>query len=265
MIYKERIEFSVAMHCNLRCANCSHLSPFMTKKLPSLEDFRKDITKLSTLLHVQEMNLIGGEPLLNSSIVSYINIAKDSGIADKVIVVTNGVLLPKMDSIFWETVDNLSISTYPEVTIDTEPIRVLAEKYNVEVETFYFDVFRKTILKTSQKKDWVLDLIFKTCKNQKMCHTVHQGYLYRCQVPPLLPDYIEEKYEPKIEGFSIHKDAPERLEELLFSERTLEACKFCLGYLGKMEPHTQKIQKDTTRKHLDFQKVFKEKNHANNT
>ncbi len=33
------LEFSVANHCNLPCAGCSHLSPYQDKRFPSFESF----------------------------------------------------------------------------------------------------------------------------------------------------------------------------------------------------------------------------------
>ena len=101
-VLTHNLEYSVSYHCNLRCAGCSHLSPFSQKKFPSLESFCDDIRKLSEGLHASEMRLLGGEPLLNPEISTYIKEAKESGIANAVSITTNGLLLHKMDDDFWE-------------------------------------------------------------------------------------------------------------------------------------------------------------------
>src|SRR5690242_17485722 len=84
------LEYSVAYHCNLRCAGCSHMSPFIAPQLPPLESFTRDANALATAVRAREIRLLGGEPLLHPQIVEFLRAAKSSGVADWVIVSTNG-------------------------------------------------------------------------------------------------------------------------------------------------------------------------------
>src|SRR5208283_348794 len=122
------IEYSVSYHCNLRCSGCAHLSPFSREHFPSLESFVADINQLSKGLHATTINLLGGEPLLNPNINSYIKAAKESKIAETVVVVTNGLLLHKMDDEFWKNVDVVSVSLYPDVLLQEKVLSLFKKR-----------------------------------------------------------------------------------------------------------------------------------------
>ena len=249
-ILTHALEYSVSYHCNLRCAGCSHLSPFSQKKFPSLESFCDDIRKLSERLHASEMRLLGGEPLLNPEISTYIKEAKESGIADIVTITTNGLLLHKMNDDFWGNADVVSITVYPGCEPKEKSIKIFkkrASESNTRLELNSKSVFRATIVTEPHPKDWITDMIFRTCKNvhASHCHMIHEGKLYKCAVPPFLPEYLlkleRDGYDPANDAFDIHNSSNiySDLKRFLMSQRTIDACRFCLGYVGKIQKHHQ--------------------------
>jgi molybdenum cofactor biosynthesis enzyme MoaA len=64
---------------------------------------------LAACYRVESLKLLGGEPLLHSGLLDVINAVVEAGISDKVCVVTNGVLLPRMKDEFWGAVDEVWI------------------------------------------------------------------------------------------------------------------------------------------------------------
>ena len=112
-IQTRAIEYSVAYHCNLKCSACSHMSPYVAKKLPTLKSFVDDLGALTRVMHAKDIRLLGGEPLQNPEIVEYLKEARRSGIADVNMVTTNGLLLHSMKDEFWENVDFIWLSLYP--------------------------------------------------------------------------------------------------------------------------------------------------------
>jgi GTP 3',8-cyclase len=277
-VLTKALEYSISYHCNLRCAGCSHLSPFMAKQFPSLESFSSDIHTLSRALHTAEFRLLGGEPLLNPEIDSFISIAKESGIADKVSVTTNGLLLHTMTDHFWKNVDSVLVCPYPDtskrVKKSLERITVQAKQSNTELRIWEKPVFRTTITTKGQPRDWITDMIFKTCRIVHLghCHMVHKGKLYKCAVPPFLPHYLSKLgtgcYNPADDAFDIHASPSlfQDLKAFLTSCRTLKACSFCLGYLGKSQQHYQLesecvshpgLQGIMRETHLDYWKLAK--------
>ncbi len=56
---------------------------------------------------------LGGEPLLNKDICSFMRAARESGVFRNIRVITNGLLLSKMSEEFWQLADIVRISVYP--------------------------------------------------------------------------------------------------------------------------------------------------------
>ena len=273
-IQTQAVEYSVAYHCNLKCANCSHMAPFLDKKLPPLESFAADVERLSQALHAKDIRMVGGEPTLNPEIVEFLKVARRSGIADTVMVTTNGLLLNSMPDEFWENVDFIWLSQYPGAS----PREKMLEKFKAKAaeSNTRFDVdptfyFRATVVPESHPKDWVTRMIFNTCESAHRfhCHMIHEGRLYKCACPAFMTEYLARMgrngYDNSGDGFSIHqsKDLFNELKDFLFTARPLDACRNCLGYVGKWQDHRQldrQVAQDPSREpmsrktHLDTRK-----------
>ena len=276
-IRTKSIEYSVSYHCNLKCSGCSHLSPFASRKFPSLDSFSKDINRLSQVMHADVIRLLGGEPLLNPDINRFIKIAKLSGIADHIMVTTNGCLLHKMDHPFWENIDYLLVTWYPSSWIKENIISLKkrAKEFNTRLWFSMQSDFRTTIVTKPHPNDWVTGIIHKTCEDAHLyhCHMLHEGKLYKCAVPPFLPEYLSKiggySYEPALDAFDLHssKNLYQNLIEFFTSTKAMQACCFCLGYLGKRQKHHQlsaglvenpRLLNINRTKHLDRFKFVKE-------
>ena len=59
------LEHHITDHCNLKCRGCSHFSPLAQEWFESVEDFKKDFSQLASLMPVNIIRLMGGEPLLH--------------------------------------------------------------------------------------------------------------------------------------------------------------------------------------------------------
>jgi len=104
-----KIPFSISVTtanvCNLRCEFCA-ISEKEHKRNKSFLDWETFKLAMDSLIsckwHLKQIVLVGlGEPLLNKEIVNFVKYIKENNIADKVHIVTNGVLLKK------ELTDNL--------------------------------------------------------------------------------------------------------------------------------------------------------------
>lgn len=249
-IQTRAVEYSVAYHCNLRCVACSHMSPFIEKAFPPLESFERDVNALTEVLHAKDIRLLGGEPLQNPEILEYLKIARRSGIADVIMVTTNGLLLPGMADEFWENVDFIWLSVYPGVSPTAkalERIKARAEESNTRLDLDPTTHFRATLTTEPHPADWITDMIFKTCQNAHRfhCHMIHEGRLFKCACPGFLPEYLArfggEAYDSAVDAFDIHgaEDLAGELRDFLFTKKTMDACRHCLGHVGKWIPHRQ--------------------------
>lgn len=247
-IQTNSIEYSVSYHCNLRCYQCSHLSPLMKAHFPPVDGFRDDLLHLSEVLHARVLRLLGGEPLLNPEIDKFVAIAKQSGIADMVMVTTNGLLLHRMSEDFWKNADAVLVCLYPDVPLKGSytSFKQRAKVHNTLLWFHLIDTFRTTIVSEPHHMDWITALIYKTCKDAHLhhCHMIHEGMLYKCAVPPFLSRYLDSRkrpYDPIPDGISIHdnRDLAGGLESYLMEGDVKESCRYCLGSLGKRIPHRQ--------------------------
>jgi hypothetical protein len=130
-------EVNLADHCNLNCKGCAHFCPVAEKKAYDVDVFERDSKRLSELTKrkVSYIELMGGEPLLNERIIDFMRIARyyfDGTIK----IVTNGILLPKQKTEFWEACRDyrveIVLSVYP-IKIDVEKIYDMADRYGVKI------------------------------------------------------------------------------------------------------------------------------------
>src|SRR5689334_13886640 len=101
------VEYPVSQHCNLSCAHCDHASPLLPAKFADVGQYERDLERLSRVLCAEEFRLIGGEPLLHPDVLRLLEIARASGIAASITLVTNGLLLRSAPPALWELIDTL--------------------------------------------------------------------------------------------------------------------------------------------------------------
>ena len=110
-------EIQLCDRCNLDCAYCSHLSPISKPVKISLETLEAECHRLARV-GVDEVNLMGGEPLLHPQVNDAIKLTRSILSNIKLIVSTNGLLLPKMNKDFWQCCREnkvvLRITPYPK-------------------------------------------------------------------------------------------------------------------------------------------------------
>ena len=110
-------EIQLCDRCNLDCAYCSHLSPVSKPVTISLETLEAECRRLAKI-NIDEVNLMGGEPLLHPQVCDAIKLTRSILPNIKLIVSTNGLLLPRMNKDFWQCCrDNrvvIRITPYPK-------------------------------------------------------------------------------------------------------------------------------------------------------
>ena len=111
------VEIQLCDRCNLDCAYCSHLSPVSKPVKISLETLEAECHRLANV-GVDEVNLMGGEPLLHPQVIDAIKLTRSILPNIKLIVSTNGLLLPRMSEDFWQACRNnrvvIRITPYPK-------------------------------------------------------------------------------------------------------------------------------------------------------
>jgi len=271
------IEVDVVEHCNLRCAQCSHLSPHFKKSdsIYSLNEFNDDVAILSKFMKCKVFRFVGGEPLLNKEIASWARVVKEHCIAQKLSIFTNGLLLDTIDYNTLELFDDIRISVYNH---DKETFNKILHhveklkqslKHNNIVEN-HIKTFLKFNLIEKNTDDKLVQKIFDNCYHKKDSYSVYKGRLYRCFAARKKAKFLE-KFKKIIKGdfsalliknndsIALNSNLTERkLFNFLFSTKPLESCKWCLGCSGKrFENHqlnsSNTISEFATLKDLDMQ------------
>jgi MoaA/NifB/PqqE/SkfB family radical SAM enzyme len=243
------VEYNLTEHCNLSCYLCDHASPLLPKKFASLNDFSRDFNALARVFHSTQLRLVGGEPLLHPQLPLFLREARRIGIAESIVVITNGVQLHRAPSELWELIDQLWISVYPGVDrkLKDEDCAQICEAHNVQLRFGRMLEFNRTLLNKRIEDPNLTKAIFRECKNADdySCHTVYEGRFYRCSIAPFTRQRLAVRGvdfdNRSIDGVALHDNANlyEDLNACLNGRKPLAACSYCLGTSGPAVAHRQ--------------------------
>lgn len=148
-------EYHVSWNCNLKCKGCSHYSNLLrTPLFGDYNSYYHNLLRLKELFsNVETIRLMGGEPFLNKEIGEFIRKTKKIFPDTDLRIVTNGLLIPKVDREVFEIIRaggvTVDISSYPPtVKMRNEIITILkSEKLNYtftpHINAFRFEVGEK--------------------------------------------------------------------------------------------------------------------------
>jgi organic radical activating enzyme len=251
MIQKQYFEHVLTDHCNLRCENCSMHSPFLDDAFSNLECFKRDLEKMSKVVEIETFRFIGGEPTLHPQIIDFVKAVKESGIAKKVSVCTNGVNIKALSDEFFLAVDIVDISVYNETGIDYSDMFWFLRKKRISLNESF--EFKQTPyvgfinMYSNEKPDTeTVQKIYDNCINKNTCHSFKDGKYYRCSVTITKNKYLKNMGIDvdtdflETDGLSLDSDnLEESLKEYLTNTVPLKACEYCKGTSGQI---TKRIQ-----------------------
>ncbi len=174
-------------HCNLNCMYCDHFAPIADERYVEIKSLENDLKRMSSLVSIGSVCLMGGEPLLHPQLLDIISMSRKVLPKSNLFILTNGVLLSKQDDSFWKTCNENSvpilISRLP-IELDLTSISKSAKKHRVSV-SFYGgdrDVYKK-MYKMALDLDGNQDAVemSKLCwQNKGGCSYLGNGKFYKC-------------------------------------------------------------------------------------
>ena len=247
-IRTEGCELNVVHHCNLSCRACTHLSPVAARHVVDPNKVLEDFSILAKYYRPERIRLLGGEPLLHPALLEVIYAVRRSGVSDRIRVVTNGLLLPRMSDVFWQEVDEVQVSVYPGKEMSVEQLghcQSKAKLHGGDLQLRCFDRFREAYSELGTKDKGLVRRIYNTCQAAHFwrCHNVSDGFLFRCPQSLFIPKLVNNDIlaHPTIDGIKI-TDSPTFAGDLLAyleSPEPLASCYHCLGSVGKLFAHEQ--------------------------
>ena len=228
------IEIPIVAGCNLKCNNCSYFCNYIDEVIfVKLEEFKNDIRVLTNKIRTDCIRILGGEPLLHPNISEFLIETRKAFPETNIYLVTNGILLPKMNKEFWQTLIDyniaLDISYYP-IWGDNfkEIINLLKEhkiiNYEVKDSTSFYDLI-------NIKGNSDIKKTYNNCVCKKWIN-LWEHKLYPCT--NAFRVFYNKKFNTKLDipkGFDIYKESGENLYKKLLSEgKPSKACRFCNIY-----------------------------------
>jgi GTP 3',8-cyclase len=244
------LEVHVTDHCNLRCAGCCVLSPLASRRFLAPHELARDLAWARQVLRPSVFKLSGGEPLLSPNIVDLARIAKESEIAARVSLTTNGVLLARAPDELFEYLDAVTVSLYPEVGLDAEglaALRVRALRFGVALNEKHQDELQAMTRPAPARDLAVTAAVFESCWLRHRCHTLRDGRFFACSRPPGF-DALTQAGGALMEGDGLSLAPREGLVDDVrrYLERSepLASCARCLGGTGALMPFRQLTRRE---------------------
>ena len=237
-------EINTVDHCNLGCTDCDHAAPAMVPKFADPDVVFRDLSLLSKSYKAEALKIIGGEPLLHPDLLALIRAVRKSGICNKIVLVTNGTLLHQMGSDIWKALDEIELSVYPEtrkiLEMHMPVIQQNAEQHKVKLIRYLYEYFRIPFSMVGTSDMSLIKCIYGTCLRARIwgCHSIYEGYFFKCAQCIYIPRIIDQfaAFDYKKDGIKITGDSnfQDTLKNYLISNEPLNACRYCVGGIGKL-------------------------------
>lgn len=246
-MFNRTCEVNIVEHCNLRCRSCSHLSPVLPKHFVDPDAVGSALTALAKSYHANVLKILGGEPLLHPNLLEIMMAARESQVADKLEIWTNGLLLPRMQRRVWQVADSVRISLYPGRSLRQDQLDNcvdLARRHNVPIRYKHYQAFQESYSEHGTDDLELVKRIYTTCNSAHRwrCHTVADGWFFKCAQSYMIPKGMSLGSQATYRNGIQIEDSPafrDRLLSYLTSPEPLPSCRNCLGSAGRYIEHQQ--------------------------
>jgi len=242
ILFIRSVDLILTEKCSLKCVDCSNLMQYYDKPVDiSLSELQRNLDDLCSIAdEINEIRIIGGDPLMNKDFHQAIIYAAGKQNVNKVVVYTNGTICPSEEKIAAIAHPKVFvfITTYGELSKRTEPLQKLLHKYsipsNMQPAYGWTDC---ADIKHQSRSSTELEHTFKNCC-AKHFTTMTMGRIFRCPysanverlaaIPDQPDDYVD------INGFQQMSSAQQKLKKqalrnFLRSKPYIEACDYCNG------------------------------------
>lgn len=233
------LETNIVDDCNLNCRGCSHFSNLFEKdsKVP-FETFCMDLQQVSKHVQVMNLNLLGGEPLLNDEIIDYIKFARKIFPDSQIQMTTNGLLIPKQTKDFFQCCSEnhivMIITVYKPTLFLKDKITDLLEKYQILYSLRWTkEKFGKNIDLTGTADQYTA---VNRCRENRCCF-LRDGKIYKCPFEALGNIFFKYyqlpvRFQGGVDIYNENLDWDVLLNDLYYNP--VDACRYC-GEEEKME------------------------------
>lgn len=253
MLKIAHLETDITVACQLSCCACNHLVvPWRASGNVWYVDpaqVRRDLTHLASFVHADRWGALGGEPLLHPHIADILQVARESGIADKIELWSNGIAAHKFDTDhpLWKSFDIFVLSLYdsrkafyapllsadpnrPEDAAGVKLIRERCDRAGIQLEIKNERVWHnfRTNLEAVPTGPAETKKKYNGCFFRQFSRVANNGFFYMCCCSPHQPKLFQGR-EEGTDGVSISGLTEEGLLSYLSRTEPLGCCTICAG------------------------------------
>lgn len=257
----EAFELHVVEHCNLRCAHCCNMSPFLPRRVLEPAAAGALLGRLAQTVHADVFKIMGGEPLLHPDLAGVLRAVKASGISPVVRLFTNGLLLHRVGADAWREIDHLTISTYTSAPASPQNLalaRAKARELGIVLNVKEVAAFSEVLSPRRSTDASAVRETYRRCWLRHRCLVVRAGTFFKCTRAAYAEEFLArvQADAPPADFPTRHAldgvplDAPDfrdRLLAYLNRPEPLAACDYCFGGDGPLAEHEQ-LSADDVRK-----------------
>lgn len=228
-LFIKGMELHVINHCNISCRGCNHAAPGIAKWSLEPEQLRRDLALLGRHATCGTLRVIGGEPLLHPRLVELLEIIRASGLYKAIDIITNGTLLDRMPDRFWELIDLVKVSKYPNVKVTIPPGR--------EAKVMIDDIPSFNEVHSTKRNDdrAMVRRIWDECWMKQSCAGIIDGHFHRCMRSGYIAQLVG--LPPDTDAIPLSKLSKEAIMAQQANTQPLAACSWCTGNNGKEFGH----------------------------
>ena len=242
ILFIRSIDLILTEKCSLKCKNCSNLMQYYENPIDvSFQELCSDLDNLCEIAdEINEIRIIGGDPLMNKDFHKAISYAASKTNVKKVVVYTNGTICPPQQKI--TTIAHpkvfVFITTYGDLSKKTDKLKTLLDECNIPYNCQ--PAYGWTDCADISFQNRELNNLISTFKNCCAKHftTLTNGRIFRCPysanverlaaIPDTPSDYIDINRFNLLDTDSKILER-KKLRNFLRNKPYIEACNYCNG------------------------------------
>jgi len=195
-------EIDIVHGCNLRCAQCSHFSPYRSG-LVAKEDIIDWLESWGKKIHSDIINLLGGEPFLHPDLAEIVRESSRIFPNSNLEITTNGLLLPRVDFAVFEVLRKANVKVIVSDHSGNDiPYRQVLDSMNILRKQNVQHMLRNSNRLWHASCRWTEDNVpvpFQsnlrrawTACDAKDCKSLVDNKLYKCSILANIAKSVEE-------------------------------------------------------------------------
>ncbi|MBT4162866.1 MAG: 4Fe-4S cluster-binding domain-containing protein [Gammaproteobacteria bacterium] len=238
-IFMRSVDLVLTERCSLKCQDCSNLMQYYERPVNyELDQMQQSLTNLLSLVDgIQEIRIIGGEPLVNKSFHLVVNRLITEPDVQQIVIYTNGTIAPPDEKLAMMQSDKVMvlITDYGELSRNKQELMDGLDRHNI---AWHIDDAKGwtdcSSIGYHERSEQEKVEVFQECCAKGLI-TISNGSIYRCPFSANASQLNAVPHEPSdwVDLESIHlidqAEARASIRSFLYDRKYLKVCDYCGG------------------------------------